>query len=147
MSSLGKATRIEPHRLRVCSVLHEIGHDPRARKELPGIPALVFLLCELERRRKPPDVDFALTFTDLLAMATFEIETSFEPAAVRALIHASGEVPIGAHVRLPDGRFGIVLDESTANDPLRPSVLVGSEIVVPERAVTLVSPTTTTTGR
>ncbi len=136
----GKTSRIAPHRLKVCALLHEIAHTTVDPRDWEGLPALIHLVYDLEKGRIPGNVDFALTFADLLAQAAAKMGDGFDERSVRTLVYASGEIPLGAHVTLADGQAGIVIDHGTSGDPLRPKVLVGTQMIVPDRPVALMPP-------
>jgi len=131
---------VEPHRAKVCALLHLVRQKDEPEKRTAGVLPLVRLAYELERARCPEGLGFDLTLADLLAQAVAgEIEAA-EPVWVNALVCAYGCVPPGARVKLTDGRIGLVL-ESGEDDPLRPAkVLVGGESVVPHGPVQLVPP-------
>ncbi len=136
----GKQSRIAPHRLKVCALLHEISHATSDPREWEGLPALIHLVYDLEKGRIPGNVGFALTYADLLAQAAAKMGDGFDERSVRTLVYASGEIPLGAHVTLADGQVGIVLDHGKSGDPLRPRVLVGTQMIVPDRPVMLRPP-------
>ncbi len=130
---------ITPHRVRVCSMLHRL-QSARSVSELgPKITGLIHLTYEMERGRCPGDVEFDLTFADLLAQAVENQGDIYNEDWVRVLAKVSGEVPVGAKVRLEDGSVGIVLGPSKIKDPLRPSVLVNDQILIPSKPVELIS--------
>lgn len=145
-TAAGKGSRVAPHRLKVCALLHEIAHTSRDPREWEGLPALIHLVYDLEKGRIPGNVDFALTYADLLAQAAAKMGDGFDERSVRTLVYASGEIPLGAHVTLADGHAGIVIEHG--GDPLRPKVLVGTQLVVPDRpvALRLPAPRATRTG-
>ena len=127
---------VEPHRLRVCSLLYLAAHNQDTGL---GVLPVVAMAYELERGRRPAGVEFDLSFADLLAQAVAEQGRCFDARYVRVLVHRSGQVPPGAAVRLPDGRLGMVLEPGEPGKPLQPKVLVGDRVVVPEGPVQLVT--------
>lgn len=96
------------HHMRVAVNLHLLASAPPT--SWPGPLHLCAMLYELERQRCPERVTFALTLTDLLASVAQDMGTLHPPLWAKALIQAHDTYPPGAHVRLPDGRLGMVLD-------------------------------------
>jgi len=132
-------TGIEPHRLRMAALVHRLFPKFAAQRKTPSILHLVLVAYELERRRCPEGTDFDLTSGDLMAHAVQESETRYDPGFVRVLLDTAGCIPIGAHVRLADGRTGVVL-LTNPTEPRLPKVLVDTQVVTPTKPVTLVSP-------
>ncbi len=130
---------IEPHRLRTTALVHRFHPEFASMRKTPCILHLVLIAYELERRRCPEGTDFDLTSGDLLAVAVHEASTRYDPGFVRLIIDAAGRIPIGAHVRLDDGRTGVVL-LTNPSAPRLPKVLVGAQVVTPTSPVSLVSP-------
>ncbi len=131
-------TGIEPHRLRVDALVHRLLPEFAEQRKTPSIIHLVLISYELERRRCPPGTDFDLTSGDLLALAAQEAGVRYHAGFVRLLVETAGRIPVGAHVRLEDGRTGVVL-LTNPNKPLYPKVLVGSQVMTPTAPVALVS--------
>jgi hypothetical protein len=125
-------TGIEPHRLRVCTTIHLLA-EAVPNKRL-AILAPIRIAYEMARRRCPQRVEFDLARIDLLAQLVQDSEGA-QDIWVRALIHAAGTIPPGTRVQLADGRVGIALDTSQTGDGLRPSVLVGADVVTPATPV------------
>jgi hypothetical protein len=119
---------LEPHRVRVCSIAYLLAQEEGDPRQQAGVLPLVKLCYELARRRCPAGVSFDLTGADLMAWAISAREARSAAPWVRLLIDMQGTIPPGAAVLLPDGRVGLVL-ESTPEDPLHPTVLVGAEMI------------------
>jgi hypothetical protein len=132
-------TGVEPHRLRTTALVHRFHSRYAALRKTPCILHLVLIAYELERRRCPEGTDFDLTSGDLLALAVQEAGSRYDPGFVRLIVDAAGRIPVGAHVRLADGRTGVVL-LTNPSAPRLPKVLVGAQVVTPSSPVTLVSP-------
>lgn len=126
---------IDPHRLRVSSMVHALA-KPQAEDE-PKVLGLVRVAYSLERRRCPEDVTFHLTITDLLALGLQMQDRSHHEDWMGAFVGAYGIVPMGSFV-LCDGRLGIATEPSP--DPWRPRVLVQGEKVAPIEPVSMFSP-------
>jgi hypothetical protein len=138
MLPLKGARPMEPHKTKVCAQLHRLAGDP-ARNSRPGVGPLLGLTYALEVARLPLGLDFALTLADLVAQA--HAGALAAPGHwLLVLVKASGAIPPGARVRLPDGRVGLVLGQGEQGDPLRPKVLVGGNVVMPSGAVTVLGP-------
>jgi hypothetical protein len=131
---------VDPHRLRVCTCLNALCERGSGGAEL-SLNGLLVLAYEIERKRCPEGVSFNLTRVDLMAEVVREMGQSLDATWVRALVGASGAVPVGAYV-LADGRLGVVIESAPADDPWRPRVLVGGEVVTPREPVVLHSPLT-----
>lgn len=130
---------VEPHRLRTTALVHRFHSRYASLRKTPCILHLVLIAYELERRRCPEGTHFDLTSGDLLALAVQEASTRYDPGFVRLIVDAAGRIPIGAHVRLADGRTGVVL-LANPSAPRLPKVLVGAQVVTPTAPVSLVSP-------
>ncbi|MBM4371167.1 MAG: hypothetical protein FJ098_05910 [Deltaproteobacteria bacterium] len=130
---------VEPHRLRVNALVHRLHGQFAEQRRSPGILHLLLLAYDLERRRCPAGTDFDLTSGDLLALASQEADRRYHGAFVRLLLTLEGQLPAGAHVRLADGRSGVVLVPNP-DDPLLPRVLVGRQVLTPVAPVSLISP-------
>lgn len=98
--------RLPQHYIQSCAFGAQLQGPPTSW--LPSMH-LLRLLYELERERCPEGTTLSLTLADLLAIAARDMGSSYAPAWVRALIQAHGAWPPGAHVRLADGRAGLVL--------------------------------------
>jgi hypothetical protein len=127
---------IDPHRLRVCTLLHVCGESGELATYAQA--ALLELGYTLELGRCPEGVAFELTRSDLLAQLVQSRGRSDDPW-LRALIATTGLVPIGAHV-LVDDCLGVVVEQDPHGDPFRPRVLVAGRVMQPERPVRLFSP-------
>lgn len=125
---------VDPHRLRVSTLVHALGGGRNA--ELLALLRLAYLM---ERKRSPAGVSFDLTGIDLLAYALNELQTEASAPWIRALIATLGAVPMGAYV-LADGMLGVVMEPSESGDPWRPKVLVGGRMITPAAPVQLCSP-------
>ncbi|RMH18170.1 MAG: hypothetical protein D6696_13650 [Acidobacteria bacterium] len=131
---------VEPHRLRVCALVHHFAEQDDRQAPRLEIMKLIHLVYGLEGQRCAGGVDFVLSRADLFAHAVAELDRRPEGAWVRMLIKAVGELPPGAWVRLPDGRVGTVLGPGSSGDPRRPEVLIGGRKVEPPGPVELVPP-------
>ncbi|MFH1530989.1 MAG: hypothetical protein ABIK09_09690 [Pseudomonadota bacterium] len=132
-------TGVEPHRLRVAALVHRFHPEYAQLRKTPCILHLVLIAYELERRRCPKGTDFDLTSGDLLALAVQEAGVRYDPGFVHLVVETAGRIPVGAHVRLADGRAGIVLS-TNPTAPRLPKVLVAAQVVTPTSPVSLISP-------
>jgi hypothetical protein len=94
----------------------------------------------MELARCPEGVGFDLTRADLLAHAVQLEGTRFSAEWVRAVIKICGAVPVGATVRLRDGRVGVVIEPGPPYNPWCPVVLIGRERLATREPVMLVPP-------
>lgn len=131
---------VDPHRLRVCTCLNALCEREAGGTQL-SLTGLLELGYEIERRRCPEGVTFDLTRLDLMADVVREMGTTLDATWTRALVGASGAVPIGAFV-LADGRLGVVIESAPVDDLWHPKVLIGGEVVTPRTPVVLHSPLT-----
>lgn len=127
---------IDPHRLRVCSMVHALSRAEIADDE-PKVLGLVRVAYSLERRRCPEEVTFHLTILDLLALALRMQDRRHYADWMGAFVGAYGIVPMGSFV-LCDGRLGVATEPSP--DPWRPRVLVQGEKLAPIEPVAIFSP-------
>ncbi len=134
---------LEPHHLRVISLVHGLAGDPAGDRGKLVVMPLVALAYDLDRRRCPPGARFVYSRLDLLALAVADV--SYDTSWVRALVNAAGVVPPGAPIALADGRHGIVV--GPRQDPWRPEVLVDGRLIIPDEPVRLLSPRDRGAGR
>ena len=127
---------VDPHRLRVCSVVNEVARSDPDKPKI-AVLELVRLLYGLELLRRPKELNVDLALQDLLGQALQTAKTQLETGWVRALIQVCGELPPGACVALGDGNIGAVIGPSA--DPSRPEVMVDGMLVVPNEPVRLLS--------
>lgn len=134
---------VDPHRLRVSSIVHALLPGRPTEGRAARVPGLVRVIYDIEQRRCPRGVSFDLTFIDLLAHAVGNLRSRppDEQLWLRALCGAVGIVPPGAHVRLPDGRLAVAMESVEGGDPWQPRVLVAGRIADPGGRVTLWPPT------
>jgi hypothetical protein len=133
---------IAPQCLLVATLVHLLGSHMKGQKSFVSLPVtdLIELAYEMERARCPDGVRFDLTRGDLLAHAVALEGTRFDAEWVRTVIKICGAVPVGACVRLRDGRVGAVIEPGPPYDPWCPVVLIGRERVVTTEPVMLVPP-------
>lgn len=136
-SALGASSAVDPHRQKVCAVLHSAAarvDDPPRWNPLARAAALAY---DLERLRCPLGPDFEHPAVDLLAWAARTAGRSHDARWVRALLAAHGVLPPNAQVEMDDGRAGIVLGGADDDTPMLPLVYLKGEGVValPEQAV------------
>ena len=129
---------LEPHKSKVCALVHRLA-GTAARAGKPGLGQLLWLTYRMEVARLPVGLDFALTLADLVAQIHAE-GLDGDARWLEAIIHASGAIPPGARVRLPDGRVGLVLGPGDLADARCPKVWVGGTVVQPRAAVELLGP-------
>lgn len=115
LQGLGESARsgAPPHHMRVAVNLHLLASAPPT--SWPGPLHLCAMLYELERQRRPERVSFALTLTDLMASLAQDMGTLHPPLWAKALIQAHDTYPPGAHVRLQDGRLGMIINATPAH--------------------------------
>ncbi len=130
---------VEPHRLRTIALVNRFTPEYAKLRKTPCILHLLLIAYELERRRCPEGTDFDLTSGDLLALAVHEAGTRYDAGFVRLIVDTAGRIPVGAHVRLTDGRTGVVLLTNPAA-PRLPKVLIDAQVLTPTSPVSLVSP-------
>jgi hypothetical protein len=133
---------IAPQCLLVTTLVHMMGTSMRGQESIASLTVteLIGLAYEMERARCPSGVAFDLTRADLLAHAVQLEGTRFSPEWVRAVIKICGAVPVGATVRLQDGRFGVVIEPGPAWNPWCPVVLIGRDRVATKAPVMLIPP-------
>jgi hypothetical protein len=126
----------------VATLVHLLGSHMKGQKSFVSLPVtdLIELAYEMERARCPDGVRFDLTRGDLLAHAVALEGTRFDAEWVRTVIKICGAVPVGACVRLRDGRVGAVIEPGPPYNPWCPVVLIGRERVVTTEPVMLVPP-------
>ena len=130
----GGRTGIEPHRILVVASIESARSGTR-----PAALALVEVMrlaYELERGRRSAGVSFHLDRADLLAAVA---EADVDPRWLGLLLTSAGALPIGAHVRLHDGRVAIVMGRGVPGEPFRPEVMVAGGRFVPQLPVTLLA--------
>lgn len=128
---------LDPHRLRVCALLHGLVHAGDDRSSWFGPHHLLHLVYEIERGRWPEALDAPLSLVDLLADAVLHRGERFSPHLLQILVGFTGALPPGTKVELEDGRVGCVV--GPADDPWRPRVQIGDSVEVPASAVTPLS--------
>lgn len=128
---------LDPHRLRVCALIHSLVKADGARAGWFGPHHLLHLAYELERGRWPDALDDPLTLVDLLAEAVLTRGDRFSPHLLQILISVTGALPPGTRVQLEDGRLGYVV--GLADEPWRPRVKVGDAIEIPTGPVQAIS--------
>jgi hypothetical protein len=97
----GQSGYLPPHVLRVMALLSGL----RRR----GVGEVVELVWEMGRARSPQGVGFDLTRADLMARLAGQMGTMWSPGWVRIAVAEHGALPAGAHVRLGDGRLGVIV--------------------------------------
>lgn len=127
----------DPHRARVCAIVHSAKLHAGAPSSWHPTTRLVQAVYEMERLRCPRSVTFDLKTTDLLAALAEAPNEEADPAWVAALMAALGVIPPGVRVRTADGALGVVMGEGVAGDPSRPRVYVDGRTVDTDRPVTL----------
>ncbi|MFT7624814.1 MAG: hypothetical protein ACI9WU_004004 [Myxococcota bacterium] len=138
-----KASGVPPHRLRVVALLQktvEPAINPADGTTRPDATvSLMRLAYDLERDRVGVTKGITLTRGDLLTRAIRWGKKRREGFTVRMLLHALGEIPAGALVRLADGRLGHAMGAGEGGDPQRPLVIVGGTLLTPDQPVRLAS--------
>lgn len=125
--TIGKLVRdmLPPHPFKVMTTLQSF--TAQRPDQWMGFMHLIQTVYQLELERVPIDASFSLTRGDLLALAAQEMGTVYSPSWVKMLIDVHGQTPPGAHVRMPDGRIGMVLGSQGKT----------IELLVMDRVVTL----------
>jgi len=134
---LGGGSAIDPHRQRVCALLHSVAariDEPARWNPLARAAALAY---DLERLRCPLGPAFDLPSTDLLSWAARVAGRGHDARWVRALLAAHGVLPPNARVELEGGRAGVTLGGAEDDAPMLPLVYLKGEgvVVLPEQAV------------
>jgi hypothetical protein len=111
----------DPHRLRVASLLVELGRGDAHRMPLS---ALVRLAYDLECMRCPSGASFDLSRVDQLAWVAAELGKQVDWRWGRALLWALGPLPAGAYATV-DGCLAMVFD---GREPAQPQVLVAGQV-------------------
>jgi hypothetical protein len=129
---------LSPHELRACTLIHAAAGLQAGGTTLP-LARLLHAAYELERERCPGDLSLARSALDLQAWLGDAITMgTVHPQIGRALLATVGLVPAGAHV-LSEGRLGVVMGGSGSGDAMRPRVLVGGRVEIPNQPVQLYS--------
>lgn len=128
-----------PHHVRVCAVLHRLRTARTMSLLGPRVTGLVHLAYEMERRRCPATEGHELTFAELLAQAVESGANTYNEVWVKLIASAAGGIPVGTAVQLADGSVGIIMGPGDGDDPLRPRVQVGEQVVVARDPVELLS--------
>lgn len=134
---LGGGSAIDPHRQRVCALLHSVAariDEPARWNPLARAAALAY---DMERLRCPLGPAFDHPSLDLLAWGARVAGREHDARWARALLAAHGVLPPNAKVELDDGRMGVVLGGAEDEAPMLPLVyLKGSGVVaLPEEPV------------
>ena len=122
---------VEPHRLRVCALIHRLAQAGEDRARWFGPLHLIHMAYELERNRWPAELEGPLSLVDLLADAVLSRGERFSPRLLQILVGVTGVLPPGTTVRFDDGRTGTVIGPSEGGDPWRPVVMVDGLLTVP----------------
>ena len=128
--------RNNPHRLRVTTLVRGLTLPADGSN---GVLSLVRAAYELERRRCPHDLSVSLTKADLMAWLADQLGERIDANWGRAILGVAGLIPAGSYV-LADTRLGGAMATAEGEDPRCPSVLVGGELVSPQRPVCFHSP-------
>ena len=134
---LGGGSAIDPHRHRVCAVLHSVVSRLVAPASWNPLARAVALAYDFERLRCPLGPAFNLGAADLLSWAARVAGREHDAAWVRALLAAHGVLPPNALVTLEDGRTGIALGGADDEAPLLPLVYLREQgiVALPESPV------------
>ena len=128
------ATDADAHQLHVLGLLKALHEDSPAHLRAGGPLPLLTVLYAAERHRISADADRRPSWGDLLAVVVEQIGAEIDGRWVAAVVKASGIIPIGASVRLQDGRVGIVAGPGPQS-AMRPLVIVGNAYVTPDATV------------
>ncbi len=137
LSAAAAGGALDPHGLRVCTLLQAA--CARDGRFAPPLLPLLRAVYELERRRQPAEPELWLSRVDLQAWLAGALDHELDPSWGRALLGVLGLLPAGSHV-LADGRLGVVMAASEQGGPLRPRILVGGQMLVPEQPAQACSP-------
>ena len=122
----GSRTRLDPHRLRTCALVHDAVFRPEARSRWHPVARLVEVVYEHEVLRCPPDAPFDLDAVDVLAALSARAFAADDPGWIQALVEVGGRWVPGMRVELDDGRPGLLL----GGDATRPLVFDGASVVI-----------------
>ncbi len=128
-----------PHRLQTVAIVHLLSTVGRARGLRLRVARLVELAYALERMRRPEDLAFDLSRSDLFARAARRMGADLDEAWTCVVTTSLGVLPPGACVQVPDGRLGVVIGPSPG-DTSRLQVLVGGTTRELEAPLRLVAP-------
>jgi hypothetical protein len=121
-STLGSGrSKVDPHRLRTCAIVHDAAFRPEARARWHPVARLVELVYEHEVLRCPPDVDFDLDAVDLLSALAPRAFVQDDPGWLQALVEVVGRWAPGVRVNLDEGAGGVLVGGTAA----RPMVFTG----------------------
>lgn len=120
---------LSSHRLRVLAAVAALHEASDGALYAIGSLLRCATTLELSRIRSP----YPPTRVELVAHGL----ESLDPTWMRVVVQCEGALPPGSRVRLADGRLGVVLGVGDGAAPWRPRVLVGSEIIQPQRDVQL----------
>lgn len=133
--ALGAGAVLDAHRSRVCALVHGVCAHFEDRSKWHPVARAAALGFEIEKLRCPLGPEFVLENVDLLAWAVSAVD-QHDLRWVRALLAVHGTLPVGAKVKLGDGRTGVSLGGAPETEPFRPLVYLSSGTIVwPESAV------------
>lgn len=126
-------SKIDPHRLRTCALVHDAAFRPEARSRWHPIARLMELVYEHEVLRCPPDANFDLGAVDLLSALAPRSFVQDDPGWLQALAELVGRWAPGMRVVLEEGDAGVLLGGAGA----RPMVFTGAAVKVGRAAPSL----------
>lgn len=119
-------SKVDPHRLRTCALVHDAAFRPEARPRWHPVARLMELVYEHEVLRCPPDADFDLDAVDLLSALAPRSFVRDDPGWLQALAEIVGRWAPGLRVALDDGHGGVLLGGAGA----RPLVFTGAAVKI-----------------
>lgn len=126
-------SKIDPHRLRTCALVHDAAFRPEARSRWHPVARLMELVYEHEVLRCPTDASFDLGAVDLLSALAPRSFVQDDPGWFQALAEIVGRWAPGMKVELEDGEAGVLLGGSST----KPMVFTGAAVKVGRAAPSL----------
>ena len=126
-------SKVDPHRLRTCALVHDAAFRPEARSRWHPVARLMELVYEHEVLRCPPDAAFDLDAVDVLSALAPRSFVQDDPGWLQALVEIVGRWVPGVQVTLEEGDAGVLLGGQGA----RPLVFTGAALKVGRSAPSL----------
>lgn len=126
-------SKVDPHRLRACALVHDVTFRPEARSRWHPVARLMELVYEHEVLRCPPDATFDLDAVDLLSALAVRSFVQDDPGWLQALVEIVGRWAPGVRVTLEGGESGVLLGGQGA----RPMVFTGAAVTIGRAAPSL----------
>jgi hypothetical protein len=126
-------SKIDPHRVRTCALVHDAAFRPEARSRWHPVARLMELVYEHAVMRCPTDASFDLDAVDLLSALSGRAFVKDDPGWFQALVEVGGRWAPGLRVVLEEGDAGVLLGGQSA----RPMVFTGAAVKIGRAAPSL----------